>query len=187
MVSHQPVLPVTGWVLSTCWSPVSAWQTSTALVRSALSAPYVWYAICSGPKSTPASRRSGLFGAKRTTGECGESASRVRSARSSVALASAMSVSRKATPTSVRRPFAGGQRGVNRPVPLGVNVFFAFSLNGTYQSGRLPGQTHAETATPQDTSARRSAARDRSHRRGDARALARTRRDHRHLDRGKEH
>ena len=33
----------------------------------------------------------------------------------------------------------GGQNGVNRPLPLGVNVFFAFGLNGTYQSGRLPG------------------------------------------------
>src|SRR6202167_2623982 len=45
------------------------------------------------------------------------------------------------TPAGVRRPFAGGQRGVNRPLPLGVNVFFAFGLNGTYLSGRLPGQT----------------------------------------------
>src|SRR5579862_2593019 len=35
------------------------------------------------------------------------------------------------TPAGVRRPLAGGQRGVNRPVPLGVNVFFAFGLNGT--------------------------------------------------------
>ena len=33
MVSHQPGLPVTGWTLATCWSPVSAWQTSTALLR----------------------------------------------------------------------------------------------------------------------------------------------------------
>ena len=31
MVSHQPGLPVTGWTLATCWSPVSAWQTRTAL------------------------------------------------------------------------------------------------------------------------------------------------------------
>ena len=45
------------------------------------------------------------------------------------------------TPAGVRRPLAGGQRGVNRPLPLGVNVFFALGLNGTYQSGRLPGQT----------------------------------------------
>ena len=33
MVSHQPFLPVTGWTLATCWSPVSAWQISTALLR----------------------------------------------------------------------------------------------------------------------------------------------------------
>ena len=33
MVSHQPGLPVTGWAFATCWSPVSAWQTSTALER----------------------------------------------------------------------------------------------------------------------------------------------------------
>ena len=39
MVSHQPDLPVTGLGLATCWSPVSAWQISTALVRSALSVP----------------------------------------------------------------------------------------------------------------------------------------------------
>jgi len=31
--------PVTGWVLTTCWSPVSAWQISTALLRSAFSVP----------------------------------------------------------------------------------------------------------------------------------------------------
>jgi chorismate mutase len=33
----------------------------------------------------------------------------------------------------------GGQTGVNRPLRPGVNVFFDFGLNGTYQSGRLPG------------------------------------------------
>jgi chorismate mutase len=32
----------------------------------------------------------------------------------------------------------GGQKGVNRPLRPGVNVFFDFGLNGTYQSGRLP-------------------------------------------------
>ena len=36
---HQPGLPVTGWVLATCWSPVSAWHTSTALDLAAFSAP----------------------------------------------------------------------------------------------------------------------------------------------------
>jgi hypothetical protein len=30
---HQPGLPVTGWTLATCWSPVSAWQTRMALER----------------------------------------------------------------------------------------------------------------------------------------------------------
>ena len=35
--SHQPGLPVTGLVLATCWSPVSAWQTRMALDLSALS------------------------------------------------------------------------------------------------------------------------------------------------------
>jgi hypothetical protein len=39
MVSHQPGLPVRGWALATCWSPVSAWQTSTALEREALRRP----------------------------------------------------------------------------------------------------------------------------------------------------
>ena len=38
-MSHQPGLPVTGWVSATYWSPVRAWQTSTALDRSALSRP----------------------------------------------------------------------------------------------------------------------------------------------------
>jgi chorismate mutase len=33
----------------------------------------------------------------------------------------------------------GGQRGVNRLLLPGVNVFFDFGLNGTYQSGELPG------------------------------------------------
>ncbi len=37
--SHQPGLPVTGWVSATYWSPVSAWQISTALERAAFSAP----------------------------------------------------------------------------------------------------------------------------------------------------
>jgi hypothetical protein len=37
--SHQPSLPVTGWRSATYWSPVSAWQTSIAFERSALSAP----------------------------------------------------------------------------------------------------------------------------------------------------
>jgi hypothetical protein len=41
-----------------------------------------------------------------------------------------------------------GQRGVNRPLPGGVNVFFDFALSGTYQSRQLPGQTNAETAAP---------------------------------------
>ena len=39
MVSHQPGLPVTGCTLATCWSPVSAWQMSTALARFASSVP----------------------------------------------------------------------------------------------------------------------------------------------------
>ena len=39
IVSHQPGLPVTGWSFATCWSPVSAWQTSTAFERCALSVP----------------------------------------------------------------------------------------------------------------------------------------------------
>ena len=30
---HQPGLPVTGWGLATCWSPVSAWQIRMALER----------------------------------------------------------------------------------------------------------------------------------------------------------
>ena len=33
----------------------------------------------------------------------------------------------------------GGQRGVIRPLPAGVNVFFDFALNGTYQSRTSPG------------------------------------------------
>ena len=39
MVSHQPGLPVTGWMLATCWSPVSAWQTSMAFDLAAFSMP----------------------------------------------------------------------------------------------------------------------------------------------------
>ena len=38
-VSHQPDFLVTGWMLATCWSPVSAWHTSTALERSLLRVP----------------------------------------------------------------------------------------------------------------------------------------------------
>jgi len=34
----------------------------------------------------------------------------------------------------------GGQKGVNRPLGHGVNVFFDFGLNGTYQSVQLPDQ-----------------------------------------------
>ena len=37
IVSHQPGLPVSGWTLATCWSPVSAWQISTALLLAAFS------------------------------------------------------------------------------------------------------------------------------------------------------
>ena len=33
----------------------------------------------------------------------------------------------------------GGQRGVIRPLPAGVNVFFDFAANGTYQSRLSPG------------------------------------------------
>ena len=36
---HQPGLPLTGLTPATCWSPVRAWQISTALLRSALSRP----------------------------------------------------------------------------------------------------------------------------------------------------
>ena len=36
---HQPGLPVSGCVLATCWSPVSAWQTSSALPPSGASVP----------------------------------------------------------------------------------------------------------------------------------------------------
>ena len=39
MVSHQPGFFVTGLTLATCWSPVSAWQISIALLRCALSVP----------------------------------------------------------------------------------------------------------------------------------------------------
>jgi hypothetical protein len=38
-LSHQPSLPVTGFVSATNWSIVSAWQISAALLRSALSVP----------------------------------------------------------------------------------------------------------------------------------------------------
>ena len=37
--SHQPSLPVIGWRSATYWSPVSAWQTRMALLRSAFSVP----------------------------------------------------------------------------------------------------------------------------------------------------
>ena len=37
--SHQPGLPVRGCSSATYWSPVSAWQTSTALLRAALRRP----------------------------------------------------------------------------------------------------------------------------------------------------
>ncbi len=37
--SHQPGLPVMGWRSATYWSPVRAWQTSTALLRWAFSLP----------------------------------------------------------------------------------------------------------------------------------------------------
>ncbi len=37
--SHQPGVPVRGWRSARYWSPVSAWQTSTALLRAAFSAP----------------------------------------------------------------------------------------------------------------------------------------------------
>src|ERR1700722_4866781 len=58
---------------------------------------------------------------------------------------SAITASQNATlPGAVKPPGGvqgaaktGGQKGVNRPLPLGVNVFFDFGLNGTYQSGRL--------------------------------------------------
>jgi len=39
MRSHQPGLPVRGWVEATCWSPVVAWQISTALSRAGFSVP----------------------------------------------------------------------------------------------------------------------------------------------------
>ena len=37
--SHQPPLPVTGWVSATYWSPVRAWQIRIALLQSAFSRP----------------------------------------------------------------------------------------------------------------------------------------------------
>ena len=39
MVDHQPGRPVEGWGEATCWSPVSAWVTRTALEASAFSRP----------------------------------------------------------------------------------------------------------------------------------------------------
>ena len=41
MVSHQPGLPVTGLLLATYWSPVSAWATRMAFDLAAFSSPYV--------------------------------------------------------------------------------------------------------------------------------------------------
>jgi len=38
-VVHQPGLPVTGWLLATYWSPVSAWQTRMAFDLLALRRP----------------------------------------------------------------------------------------------------------------------------------------------------
>jgi chorismate mutase len=56
------------------------------------------------------------------------------------------------TRAGVFRHRAGRQKGVNRPVPLGVNVFFDFGLNGTYQSGRLSGQTMPKPPRQKDVS-----------------------------------
>lgn len=45
-----------------------------------------------------------------------------------------------------------GQSRVNRRLAPGVNVFFAFSPNGTYQSGLLPGQPMPKTPRDKDFS-----------------------------------
>jgi chorismate mutase len=47
---------------------------------------------------------------------------------------------------------SGGQSGVNRPLWPGVNVFFDFGLNRTYQSGRLPGIAMPKPPRPKDQS-----------------------------------
>ena len=38
-LSHQPSLPVTGWLSATNWSQVSGWQISTAFDLSAFRVP----------------------------------------------------------------------------------------------------------------------------------------------------
>jgi chorismate mutase len=45
-----------------------------------------------------------------------------------------------------------GQTGVNRLLPPGVNVFFAFGVAGTYQSGRLPDLTMPKRPRQHDQS-----------------------------------
>jgi len=47
---------------------------------------------------------------------------------------------------------AGGQKGVNRPLALGVNVFFAFGLNDTYQVFQLPGSAMPKPPRHKDQS-----------------------------------
>src|SRR5262249_6853551 len=77
-----------------------------------------------------------------------------------------------------------GQNGVNRPLCPGVNVFFTFGLNDTYQMGQSWDVNDGEIAAESHAVTCRSASRDRSHRRGHACAVDRTRRDYRSTDRG---
>jgi chorismate mutase len=48
-------------------------------------------------------------------------------------------------PVSFSRHPCGGQKGVNMPLAVGVNVFFDFSINDTYQSANLPGQAMSKS------------------------------------------
>src|SRR5262249_21184070 len=61
---------------------------------------------------------------------------------------SAIGASKKAALASGRLPVSG-QSGVNRPLRHGVNVFFDFGLNDTYQIGR-PGR-HQMSKSPSKT------------------------------------
>ena len=81
-----------------------------------------------GARSTPASSLSGLSGPKRTTGECGWSASRARSAGSSVASDRPRPWSPALAQTPpLLGPHLGRRIGLVKPSPdLTVNVFFDF-------------------------------------------------------------
>ena len=146
---------------------------------------------------------SGLSAPKRTTSECGSSASRARSAGSSatldIGLDHLLNPARRTRHVNRRRSAElsaslAGRTGLDRPLPPICQCFLCFRAGRTpinaapsIDQTRRPRRCrigHDKAVPFRPAVARRSAPRDRPHRRGHARPADGARRDHRPPDRG---